>query len=310
MAMASRRGGWDPARRTGSGRCPVIIDAHHHFWDPALAEYPWLTDDLAPIRRAFGPPDLGPLASAAEVDAIVLVQTRSSVAETEEFLATAAASAFVRGVVGWVDLTDPAVADAIARLRSGPGGRRLVGIRHQVHDEPDPDWLDRADVRRGIQAVGRAGLAYDLLVRARELPAARRIVADLSDVRFIVDHLAKPAIRRGADPAWEAGVAAFRGLSNVWWKLSGLVTEADWAAWRPADLRPFVERILDVAGPDRILFGSDWPVCLLAADYQTVVTTARTLVAELSPAELDAVFGGTALAVYDIAAGAGARAAP
>jgi L-fuconolactonase len=288
----------------------VIVDAHVHFWDPARADYHWLTDDLGPIRRAFGPEDLAPLASGADVDATILVQTRSSVAETEEFLEIALASTFVRGVVGWVDLTDPAVADAIARLRSGPGGWRLVGVRHQVHDEPDPDWLDRADVRRGIRAVGRAGLAYDLLVRARELPAAQRLVADLSDVRFVVDHLAKPAIRRGADPAWEAGVAAFRGLSNVWWKLSGLVTEADWAAWRHADLRPFVERILDVAGPDRILFGSDWPVCLLAADYQTVVATARALVAELSPAELNAVFCGTALAVYDIAVGAGPRAVP
>jgi L-fuconolactonase len=288
----------------------MIVDAHLHFWDPARASYPWLTDDLGPLRRAFGPADLAPLASAADVDATVLVQARSSVAETEEFLQIAAASPLVRGVVGWVDLTDPAVADAIAKIESGPGGRRLVGVRHQVHDEPDPDWLDRADVRRGIQAVGRAGLAYDLLVRARELPAARRVVADLSDVRFVVDHLAKPAIRRGADPAWEAGVAAFRGLSNVWWKLSGLVTEADRAAWRIADLRPFVERILDVAGPDRILFGSDWPVCLLAADYQTIVVTARTLVAELSAAERDAVFGGTALAVYDIAAGAGPRGAP
>lgn len=287
----------------------MIVDAHHHFWDPARADYPWLTDDLGPIRRAFGPADLAPLAAAADVDATVLIQTRSSVTETEEFLEIAAASPLVRGVVGWVDLTDPAVGDTIARLRSGPGGRRLIGVRHQVHDEPDPDWLDGPDVRRGIAAVGREGLAYDLLVRARELPAARRVVADLSEVRFVVDHLAKPAIRRGADPAWEAGVAAFRGLSNVWWKLSGLVTEADWAAWRTADLRPFVERILDVAGPDRILFGSDWPVCLLAADYQTVVTTARTLVAELSPAERNAVFGGTALAAYDIAAGAGPRAA-
>ena len=287
----------------------MIVDAHHHFWDPSRADYPWLTDDLEPIRRAFGPADLAALASAVDVDATVLVQTRSSLAETEEFLEIAVASPFIRGVVGWVDLTDPAVADAIARVRSGPGGPRLVGIRHQVHDEPDPNWLDRPDVRRGIAAVGRAGLAYDLLVRARELPAAQRLVADLSEVRFVVDHLAKPAIRRGADPAWEAGVAALRGLSNVWWKLSGLVTEADWAAWRPADLRPFVERIFDVAGPDRILFGSDWPVCLLAADYQTVVATARTLVAELSPAELNAVFGATALAVYDIAEGA-VRAAP
>jgi L-fucono-1,5-lactonase len=279
----------------------VIIDAHHHFWDPARAAYPWLTDDLAPIRRAFAAVDLAPLLADAGVDATVLVQTRSSVAETEGFLAIAADSAFVRGVVGWVDLTDPAVADTIARLRAGRGGMRLVGIRHQVHDEPDPDWLDRADVRRGIRAAGAAGLAYDLLVRVRELPAARRVVVDLPEVRFIVDHLAKPAIRQGADPAWDRGVGALAGLPNLWWKLSGLVTEANWTAWDSADLQPFVDRVLDIAGTDRMLFGSDWPVCLLAADYPTVLATARTLVAGLSPPERDAVFGGTAAAVYGVA---------
>jgi L-fuconolactonase len=276
----------------------MIVDAHHHFWDPTAADYPWLTDELAAIRRPFGPTDLAPLIAAAGVDATVLVQTRSSLAETEDFLAIAARTPFVRGVVGWVDLTDPSVDEAIARLRAGPGGNRLVAIRHQVHDEPDPDWLGRADVRRGIAAVGRAGLAYDLLVRARELPAARTLVGALPDVRFVVDHLAKPTIRAGADPGWMAAVATFRDRSNVWWKLSGLVTEADWRDWQPAQIQPFVEEVIDVAGPARLLFGSDWPVCLLAAPYLTVLATARTLIAGLSPTERAAVLGETARAVY------------
>lgn len=276
----------------------MIVDAHHHFWDPATADYPWLTDELAPIRRAFGPDDLAPLVVAAGIDATVLVQTRSSVEETEAFLAIADRSPFVRGVVGWVDLRDPAVDETIARLRAGPGGDRLVAIRHQVHDELDPDWLGRDDVRRGIAAVGRAGLAYDLLVRARELPAAQRTVAALPNVRFIVDHLAKPAIRNGTDPAWDDAVGAFRGLPNVWWKLSGLVTEADWQAWRPEDLQPFVDRVLAVAGPERLLVGSDWPVCLLVAPYDVVLATARSLIAGLSPSEQAAIFGETAVAVY------------
>ena len=276
----------------------MIVDAHHHFWDPTRVDYPWLTDELAAIRRPFGPADLAPLLAATGVDATVLVQTRSSLAETEEFMATAAITPFIRGVVGWVDLADPAVDDTIARLRSGPGGDRLVGIRHQVHDEDEPDWLGRTEVRRGIAAVGRAGLAYDLLVRARELPAARALVGAMPDVRFVVDHLAKPAIRAGSDPAWSAAVDAFRSLPNAWWKLSGLVTEADWTAWRPADLQPFVDRVLDVAGPDRLLFGSDWPVCLLAAGYAEVLATARSLIAALTPTEQAAILGTTAVAVY------------
>ena len=281
----------------------MIVDAHHHFWDPATADYPWLTDELAAIRRAFGPDDLAPLLAASGVAATVLVQTRSSVAETEAFLAVAARTPFVRGVVGWVDLRDPGVDDAIAALRAGPGGDRLVAIRHQVHDEADPDWLGRDDVRRGIAAVGRAGLVYDLLVRARELPAARGVVGALPDVRFVVDHLAKPAIRNGSDTAWSEAVGSFRGLPNVWWKLSGLVTEADWAAWQPADLQPFVDRVIDVAGPDRLLFGSDWPVCLLAAPYDVAVATARALIASLSPSEQAAILGQTAVAVYGLRPG-------
>ena len=278
----------------------MIVDAHHHFWDPERASYPWLTDELAAIRRPFGPADLAPELEAANVVATVLVQTRSSLAETEEFLAIAATSAFVRGVVGWVDLTDPSVSDTIAGLRASPGGERLVAIRHQVQDEPDPHWLDRPDVRRGIRAVGEAGLAYELLVRARDLPAAGRIVADEPDVRFVMDHLAKPAIRAGTDPSWDAGVLALRGLPNLWWKLSGLVTEADWTAWQITDLEPFVDRVLEVAHPGRLLFGSDWPVCLVAADYPTVVATAGALVAELSPSERAAVMGGTATALYGL----------
>jgi L-fuconolactonase len=276
----------------------VIVDAHHHFWDPATADYPWLTDELAPIRRAFGPDDLAPLLDAAGIDATVLVQARSSLEETEAFLAVADRSPFVRGVVAWVDLRDPAVDETIARLRAGPGGNRLVAIRHQVQDEPDPDWLGRDDVRRGIAAIGRAGLAYDLLVRARELPAARRLVEALPDVRFVVDHLAKPAIRNGSDPGWNDAVGTFRDRPNVWWKLSGLVTEADWHAWRPADLQPYVDRVLEIAGPERLLFGSDWPVCLLAARYDVVLATARSLIAGLSPGERAAILGATAIGVY------------
>jgi L-fuconolactonase len=272
----------------------VVVDAHHHFWDPARAEYPWLTDELAPIRRAFGPDDLRPELARAGVDRTVLVQTRGSLEETREFLAVAAATDFVAGVVGWADLTDAGVGATLAALQAGSPW--LVGIRHQVHDEADPGWLLRADVRRGLRAVGEAGLVYDLLVRPRELPSALAVARELPDVRFVVDHAAKPRIRAGAeDPEWAERLAPFADLANVDCKLSGLVTEADWSGWRTDDLAPYVQRVLGWFGADRVLFGSDWPVCLLAAPYERVLSALR----ELLPAgAAPAVLGENARRMY------------
>jgi len=276
----------------------VIVDAHHHFWDPDRADYPWMTDELGPIRRRFGPEDLAPLLSGTGVDRTILVQTRSSHEETREFLAIAATTPFVAGVIGWVDLTDSGVADAIASLRTGPGGARLVGFRHQVHDEPDPDWLLRPDVRRGLMAVGAAGLVYDLLVRPRELPAARQVARAMPDVRFVIDHLAKPPIRDGAMHPWADLLAPFGELPNVSCKVSGLVTEADWAGWQPTDIRPFVDHAINVFGPERLMFGSDWPVCLLAAAYERVHELASDALGHLDDADRALVFGGNAMAIY------------
>jgi len=278
----------------------VRVDAHQHFWDPAAADYPWLTDELAVIRRAFGPGELAPLVAAAGIDATVLVQTRSSLDETRQFLATASTIPFVRGVVGWVDLTDPAVADSLADLRSEPGGDRLVGIRHQVHDEDDPDWLLREAVRRGLRAVAQADLAYDLLVRPRELPAALRVAQENSDLRLVIDHLAKPPIREGSLEPWASLIRPFGRLENVTCKVSGLITEAAWDRWRVDDLVPFVEVAMDVFGPARLMFGSDWPVCLVAGSYAQIVDAARELSAGWSAAERVFLFGRTASRVYGL----------
>ena len=274
------------------------VDAHHHFWDPGRADYPWMTEGLAAIRRPFGPDDLRPLIDRAGIDRTVLVQTRSSVEETREFLATAAETEFVAGVVGWVDLTRSEVVDELAELRAGPGGDRLVGIRHQVHDEVDADWLCRPDVRRGIEAVGRAGLAYDLLVRTRELPAAVDTVRALPDVPFVVDHIAKPPITTGELEPWAERLAAIAACPNVCCKLSGMLTEADWERWTIDDLRPYVDVVLEAFGPGRLMFGSDWPVSLLAADYQRVVDATRELLGELTPDEQADVFGRNATRFY------------
>jgi L-fuconolactonase len=278
----------------------MIVDAHHHFWDPATADYPWMTDELASIRRRFGPEDLAPLLAQSGVDRTVLVQTRSSPEETLEFLAIAAANPIVAGVVGWADLTSSAIQDAIAILMASHGGDRLVGIRHQVHDEANPAWLLRPDVQRGIAAVGQAGLVYELLVRPRELPAALETVRALPDVRFVIDHLAKPPIRAAHMQPWADLIAPFGGLPNVWCKVSGMVTEADTTRWQPRDFEPFVDHAVGVFGVRRLIFGSDWPVCLLAASYAAVRELAEGLLSSLSPDERSAVFGDTAEAVYGL----------
>jgi L-fuconolactonase len=283
----------------------LSVDSHHHFWDPARATYAWMNDELAPIRRRFGPEDLRPLIAAAGIGHTILVQTRSSLDETREFLALAARTDFIAGVVGWVDLTASGVADRIAELRAGSGGERLVAIRHQVHDEPDEGWLWRPSVRRGLRAVGDAGLAYDLLVRARELPAALLVARELADVRFVVNHLAKPPIRAGAIEEWAARLQPLAALPNVFAKLSGLVTEADWRAWRVEELVPYVSRALDWFGAERLLFGSDWPVCLLAAPYTGVIDAYSRALGGISAAERERIFGFNAVAAYRVAVPAG-----
>jgi L-fuconolactonase len=257
-----------------------------------------MTADLAPIRRRFGPDDLRPLLLEQGIEQTILVQTRSSLDETEEFLRMADETDFIAGVVGWVDLTGHDVEQALDDLRTTPSGRRLVGIRHQVHDEPDPDWLLRPEVRRGLAAIGACGLVFDLLVRTRELPAALATVRDLPGLRFVIDHMAKPPIKEGVIDLWAGRISEFGGLTNVWCKVSGLVTEADWESWRPEQLSPYVEHVMGVFGPDRLMFGSDWPVCLLAASFRQVHEAARLTLGRLTPGELDRVFGYNAREVY------------
>jgi L-fuconolactonase len=283
----------------------MIIDAHQHFWDPGRAEYPWLTDEWAPIRRRFGPEDLRPLLAQCGVDRTVLVQTRSSLEETREFLDVAARTPFIAGVVGWVDLTEDRVVERIAELKAEAGGEKLVGIRHQVHDEEDPAWLLRADVQRGMTDVGQTGLAFDFLVRPRELPAAHETVCRHPEMRFVIDHLAKPPIRQGREPTWDAWMPRITGLPNVYCKLSGLVTEADWGGWTAEHLRPYVERVLAWIGADRLVFGSDWPICLVAASYARVFEVTQELVRGLPPTQQAAMFGGNAAVAYGLSDGDG-----
>lgn len=280
---------------------PRVVDAHHHVWDLSVRDQDWLTgEELAPLRRDFTLADLEPEARANGVCATVLVQTVTVPEETPEFLALADGSDLVAGVVGWTDLTTPDIAEALAALRELPGGDRLVSLRHQVQGEPDPRWLLRADVQRALAAVADAGLVYDLVVQPHQLRAAVRAAELLPALTFVLDHAGKPRIAAGATQPWADDLRALADLPNTVCKLSGLVTEADPHDWTVRDLRPYADTVLDAFGPDRLMFGSDWPVCRLAATYTEVVETALVLLDGLTDGERDAVLATTAERVYGL----------
>jgi L-fuconolactonase len=274
------------------------VDAHQLFWDPARFDYPRLATDLAPLRRTFGPADLRPDLAREGITATVLVQALPSVAETRHLLSMAAGEDFVAGVVGWVDLGVTDVDRQLEELRSAPGGEYLVGLRHAACAEPDPEWLLSDEVRRGLAAVESAGLAFDLHICTRELPAARSAGQDHPGLRFVIDHLAAPPIASGDLSAWGRAILPLAALPNVSAKISGLVTEADWHTWSIDDLRHPVELAVDVFGPGRLMLGSDWPHCLLAGSYSDALDSCRYLLAELPAHDQDAIRGGTAMRAY------------
>ncbi|WP_337062879.1 amidohydrolase family protein [Kineococcus sp. G2] len=286
-----------------------LVDAHHHLWDPARRRYPWMQrPGLEPLHRPFGPADLAREAAAAGVSSTVLVQTVAETAETREFLAAAEGSGgLVAAVVGWVDLRGAAVTDELAALRAAPGGGLLRGVRHQVEDEPDPDWLRRADVRRGAAAVAAAGLVQDLLVRLDQLPAATDLARELPEAVFVLDHAAKPPLNPVALAVWRERTADLARCANVVCKVSGLFTLLPPGGGDEL-LAPVVQHLLEVFGPRRLLLGTDWPVSTLAGGYGDVVRRTSALVRDLSEAERSAVLGAAARPVYGLTP-AGARAA-
>ncbi|MER7605909.1 amidohydrolase family protein [Nocardioides sp. NPDC127503] len=275
------------------------IDAHHHVWDLEVRDQDW-TRDLPAIRRSFSFDDLRPHLRDHEIAGTVLVQTVAVAEETPELLALAAATPEILGVVGWVDLTASDVADRLAELREGPGGDLLVGIRHLVQSEPDPEWLLRDDVLRGLTAVADAGLVYDLLVRQPQLPAAVGAVERVPDGRWVLDHVGKPVIDPAAFDEWAGHVTALARHDSVACKLSGLVTEL--APDQPIGaVLPWAAHVVDVFGAARTMFGSDWPVCLLRSPYGEVIDLADTVLAGLDDAGRADVWGGTAARVYGVA---------
>jgi len=282
-----------------------IVDAHQHVWHLAARPQPWLElPGNEPLLRNFSEADLRPLAEAAGVSATVVVQTVTDAAETPELLALAAASDLVAGVVGWTDLESGRVAEELAALREQPGGDRLSAIRHPVLIEEDPDWLRRPAVLAGLAAVGAAGLCYDLVVPPDILPAAADAAASCPGLLFVLDHMGNPIMRARPDELWLADIRRLAELPNTVCKLSGILGEPPPAQAGPgaaadiAHLVPYYDSVLAAFGPDRMMFGTDWPVCTLTASYGDVVDAARALTADLSAIEQDAVFGGTARRVY------------
>ncbi|MFZ7089208.1 amidohydrolase family protein [Curtobacterium sp. RRHDQ10] len=278
----------------------MIIDAHHHLWDPAVRSYPWMTDEVAAIRRRFALDDLVAAITGTGVEETVVVQAVHDVDETAELLAVAAGRGPVVGVVGWVDLTAPDVADVLAQLQAtGP----LVGIRHQAQDEPDAGWLARPEVVRGVSAVAAAGLPFDLLVRRRETDAALALVDALPAATFVLDHAGKPEIVDDAGTGgpvaaeWRARMRMFAARPNVVGKVSGLLTEGG-PDWRERPVTRYVRELVEILGPERSMFGSDWPVSTLAAPYGEVVAVTAGALDDLSDAEGGAVLHETATRVY------------
>ena len=274
------------------------IDAHHHFWKYSAAEYGWMGEGMERIRRDFLPADLQNEIHKAGVDGVVSVQARQTVEETEFLLAFAREHAFIRSVVGWAPLIAPDVADTLDRWAGEPF---LKGVRHVLHDEQDDDYMLREDFNRGVALLAGRNLVYDILIREKHLLQTLDFVDRHPNQVFIVDHIAKPLIADGQIEPWRSRMAELARRPNVYCKISGMATEADWQAWKPEQLTPYYDAVLAAFGPARLMFGSDWPVCLVAVEYDDWHRRVEGWVSALSDDERSRILGGTALEAYKLA---------
>lgn len=277
------------------------IDAHQHFWDrtqPAPYDYSWQDPpENAPIKRSFLPADLKPLIDAAGIDRTVFVQAQHHLEETRWALGLADSNEWIAGVVGWLDLASPDIDDQLAEFVDHP---KFVGVRHVVQDEPDNDFIIRPEILRGLTALQTHGVPYDLLFYVKHLRHADTLARKLPDLPMVIDHLSKPCIKSGRTDDWIADFKAAAAHDNIYCKLSGMITEADWQKWSPADLRPYVQTALELFGSDRLMFGSDWPVCVLAGPYQSVVDALTEALGPISADESAKIWGDTAAKFYGL----------
>jgi L-fuconolactonase len=267
------------------------IDAHQHFWIYNPAEYAWIDDSMAALRRDFLPQDLKPELEANDFQGSIAVQARQTMEETRWLLGLAERSPSILGVVGWADLRSP---DIRSQLKVMAQNSKLVGIRHIVQSEPDDRFLLQPDFLRGVSVLEEFDLAYDILIYTKHLPAAAEFVQRFPRQRFVLDHLAKPPIHSGSIDAWANGIRRLADFPNLCCKLSGLVTEADWKLWEPEQILPYLDVAWEAFGPNRLMIGSDWPVCLVAASYRKTVGVVKTYLLGQKPEHREAVLGGTA----------------
>jgi len=264
------------------------IDAHQHFWMYSEREYGWIDDSIAALRRDFLPADLKPELERNGFQGCVAVQARQTLEETRWLLELAEHAPFILGVVGWVDLRSPRLQFELESLAVNP---KLVGVRHIVQSEPDERFLLQPDFLRGIAMLEEFDLAYDILIYTRHLPVAAEFVTKFPRQRFVLDHLAKPPIKSGAIDVWARGIQGLAAFSNVYCKVSGLVTEADWQAWKPEDIRPYLDLVFECFGPSRLMTGSDWPVCTVAGSYSRVMNLTKDYLGKYAEKERNAVLG-------------------
>ncbi len=267
------------------------IDAHQHFWIYNPTEYEWIDDSMAVLRRDFLPKDLQPELQGAGFHGSVAVQARQTLEETHWLLELADRSPLILGVVGWVDLRSPEVGSQLERFAANP---KLVGVRHIVQSEPNDRFLLQPDFLRGISLLEDFDLAYDILIYTKHLPVAAEFVERFPRQRFVLDHLAKPPIRSGEIDSWAQGIRRLAQFPNVFCKLSGLVTEADWRSWTPEQIAPYLDVAFDSFGPDRLMIGSDWPVCRAAASYARTMKVVKAYLDAQTPECRESVLGGNA----------------
>lgn len=278
----------------------IRIDSHQHFWRYNPDEYPWITADKAALKRDYVPDDLAPLLEAAGFDGAITVQARQSIEETAWLLELAGRHPFIKGVVGWVDLCGIRRDEQLAEYGPRPS---LVGVRHVVHDEPDDGFMRRSDFRAGVAGLERYGLVYDLLLFPRHLPVACELVREFPRQSFVLDHIAKPPIRRKEWKAWARDLRPLAQMPNVACKLSGMVTEAGWQQWRPEDFRVYLDVVFEAFGASRLMIGSDWPVCTLSGAYGATMAIVSDYVAALPEAVRAGVLGANCARIYGVEAG-------
>jgi L-fucono-1,5-lactonase len=273
----------------------LIVDSHHHFWQIGRFEYPWLTPQIQVLRRDFLPEDLTPLLRETGVDRTVVVQAHQSLAEAHWLLELAAEHDFIAGVVVWSDLAGGRLANDLDQLQRNP---KFKGLRHMIQDEPDDAWMIHGDVLEGFRELERRDIPFDVLIYPRHLKLLPKLREQCPRLRLVIDHIAKPPIARGEIDPWARALEVVASLSRVWCKLSGMITEANWQNWTPQHLKPYVQHVVHLFGYDRLMFGSDWPVCTLAGSYQQVISALRECLGPISRADADLLWGGTARSFY------------